>query len=220
MPILGLILSILLGFLPMFLFAYLVFWTDRYEKEPFLLLGGVFIWGAIVAAGAAFTVNSFLGLGIYMFTGSHTFADLSTSSVIAPIIEETLKGIACLLVFLYFRREFDSILDGIVYAAITALGFAATENVYYLYTYGFQENGLSGILWMLVHSCNSCWMAAPILYCIHRDRLSNRTPQPKSMDHHIRSHLGIGHRNHNPFDPQQHLNRFSRLTRTWNWIDL
>ena len=149
MPILGLILSILLGFLPMFLFAYLVFWTDRYEKEPFLLLGGVFIWGAIVAAGAAFTVNSFLGLGIYMFTGSQTFADLSTSSVIAPIIEETLKGIACLLVFLYFRREFDSILDGIVYAAITALGFAATENVYYLYTYGFQENGWSGIFWML-----------------------------------------------------------------------
>jgi RsiW-degrading membrane proteinase PrsW (M82 family) len=148
-PILGLILSILLGFLPMFLFAYLVFWTDRYEKEPFLLLGGVFIWGAIVAAGAAYVVNSFLGLGIYMFTGSQTFADLSTSSVIAPIIEETLKGIACLLVFLYFRREFDSILDGIVYAAITALGFAATENVYYLYTYGFQENGWSGILWML-----------------------------------------------------------------------
>ena len=71
-----------------------------------------------------------------------------------------------------------------------------------------------------VHSCNSGWLAAPILYCIHRDRLSNRTPQPKSLDHHIRSHLGIGNRNHNPFDPQQHFNRFSRLTRPWNWIDL
>ena len=150
MHIMGVILSVLLGFVPMLLFAYMVFWTDRYEKEPFLLLGGVFIWGAIVAAGAAFAINSFLGLGVYMFTGSHAFADLSTSSVIAPIIEETLKGIACLLVFLYFRREFDSILDGIVYAAITALGFAATENVYYIYTYGFQENGLSGILWMLI----------------------------------------------------------------------
>jgi RsiW-degrading membrane proteinase PrsW (M82 family) len=132
----------------MLLFACLVYWTDRYEKEPKLLLGGVFIWGAIVAAGAAFIVNSFLGLGVYFFTGSQSFSEFSTSSIIAPVVEETLKGIACLLVFLYFRDEFDSILDGIVYAAITALGFAATENVYYIYTYGFQENGLSGILWM------------------------------------------------------------------------
>jgi RsiW-degrading membrane proteinase PrsW (M82 family) len=134
----------------MLVFAYAVYWTDRYEKEPVLLLGGVFIWGAVFAAGAAFIVNSFLGLGIYLFTGSQAFTELSTSSVIAPVIEEILKGIACLLVFLFVRREFDSILDGIVYAAITAIGFAATENVYYIYTYGFQENGVSGILWMFI----------------------------------------------------------------------
>src|SRR4030042_95746 len=66
----------------------------------------------------------------------------------ASIIEETLKGMSCLLVFLYFRQEYDSILDGIVYAAITAIGFAATENAYYIYTYGFQETGVNGLLWM------------------------------------------------------------------------
>ncbi len=148
MQILGLILSILFGVVPMLLFAYVVYWVDRYEKEPIVLLGGVFLWGAIIAAGAAFLVNSFLGLGIYMFTGSQAFTEISTASAIAPIIEESLKGMACLLVFLFFRHEFDSILDGIVYAAITAIGFAATENIYYIYTYGFQENGLNGILYM------------------------------------------------------------------------
>ena len=148
MPILGVLLSVLLGFIPMLVFAYVVFWTDRYEKEPLLLLGGVFIWGAVVAAGSAFIANTVLGMGVYIFTGSEDFSELSTSTIIAPVIEETLKGIACLFVFIYFRREFDSILDGIVYAAITALGFAASENVYYIYTYGFQENGLSGILIM------------------------------------------------------------------------
>lgn len=144
----GLILSVLFGIVPMLLFAYVVYWADRYEKEPVWLLGGVFIWGAVIAAGAAFIVNSFLGLGIYMFTGSQAFTELSTSSAIAPVIEESLKGMACLLVFLFFRREFDSILDGIVYAAITAIGFAATENIYYIYTYGFQQNGLNGIFYM------------------------------------------------------------------------
>ena len=86
----------------MLLFAYVVYWVDRYEKEPIALLGGVFLWGAIIAAGAAFIVNSFLGLGIYMFTGSQAFTELSTASVFAPIIEETLKGMACLFVFLFF----------------------------------------------------------------------------------------------------------------------
>jgi hypothetical protein len=38
-----------------------------------------------------------------------------------------------LAVFLFFRNEFDSLLDGIVYGGITALGFAATENVLYLF---------------------------------------------------------------------------------------
>jgi protease PrsW len=144
----GILLSFLFGFLPMLLFAYIVYWVDRYEKEPIVLLGGVFLWGAIIAAGAAFVVNTFLGLGVYMFTGSQVITELSTASVFAPIIEETLKGMACFFVFLFFTHEFDSILDGIVYASITAIGFAATENIYYIYTYGFQQNGLNGILYM------------------------------------------------------------------------
>jgi protease PrsW len=144
----GALLSFLFGFVPMLLFAYVIYWIDRYEKEPLALLGGVFLWGAIIAAGAAFIVNSFVGLGIYMFSGSQAFTELSTASTVAPIIEESLKGLACLLVFLFFRREFDSILDGIVYAAITAIGFAASENVYYIYTYGFQPDGINGILYM------------------------------------------------------------------------
>jgi RsiW-degrading membrane proteinase PrsW (M82 family) len=146
--ILGIFLSFLFAVIPMLLYAYLVYWVDRFEKEPVLLLGGVFLWGAIFAAGAAFIANTFLGLGVYMFTGSQAFTELSTASAIAPVIEETLKGLACFFVFIFFRHEFDSILDGIVYAAITAIGFAATENIYYIYTYGFLENGINGILYL------------------------------------------------------------------------
>jgi RsiW-degrading membrane proteinase PrsW (M82 family) len=148
MPIFGVFLSFLFGFLPMLFFAYIVYWTDRYEKEPKKMLGGVFLWGAIIAAGAAFIINTSFGLGLYLFSRSQALSEQSTSSLIAPITEEILKGVAVLFVFLYFRREFDSIVDGIVYAAITALGFAATENVYYIYTYGFKEAGISGIFGM------------------------------------------------------------------------
>ncbi len=142
----GLIASGLIGFSTSLLFAYILYWLDRYEKEPLLLLGGVFLWGAVIAAGSAFLINTFLGLGIYIFTNSSVLTDIATGSIVAPLVEETLKGLAVLAVFLVFRNEFDSILDGIIYAGVAALGFAATENTYYIYTYGFQQSGWSGLL--------------------------------------------------------------------------
>ncbi len=145
----GLLLSILSGFLPMLLYAWLVYSMDRYEKEPGRLLGGVFLWGAVAAAGGAFLINSVLGMSVLAYTGSETAADLATGSLIAPVVEETLKACAILVVYLLFRSEFDSYLDGIVYAAIAALGFAATENAFYIYQYGFVEQGLAGLLWVL-----------------------------------------------------------------------
>ncbi len=144
----GFSLSLLLGFMPMFLYAGFVYWLDRYEKEPKVLLGGVFIWGAFVAAGGAFFINTILGVGVYLFSNSESFTELTTSVLIAPIIEETLKGTAVLVVYLIATSEFDSILDGIIYAAITALGFAATENVYYIYHLGFVKGQYSGLLAM------------------------------------------------------------------------
>jgi len=141
----ALIAAFVISFGSALVFASILYWLDRYEKEPLLLLGGVFLWGAVVAAGSAFLVNTVLGVGVYIFTGSDTATDLATGSIIAPVAEEFLKGLAVLGVFLIFRREFDSILDGIIYAGVAALGFAATENTYYIYTYGFQETGWSGL---------------------------------------------------------------------------
>lgn len=61
----GFITSLLFGFVPMLVFSGILYWLDRYEKESKLVLGVVFIWGAIVAAGAAFLINTILGMGVY-----------------------------------------------------------------------------------------------------------------------------------------------------------
>jgi len=145
----ALLVSLFFGFVPMFLFAAFVNWLDRFEKEPKILLGAAFLWGMIIAAGGAFLINTAFGIGIFALTGSPGAADFATTSIIAPIVEESLKGLAVLIVFLVFRKEFDSILDGIIYAGIVALGFAATENTFYIYNRGYQESGWQG-LWLLV----------------------------------------------------------------------
>jgi protease PrsW len=146
---LALLVAIFCAFVPAFLMAVFVYWLDRFEKEPLILLGVAFIWGAVVAAGGAFVINTLLGIGVYLLTGSGKVADLATASLVAPFVEEGLKGSALLLILLAFRSEFDSILDGIIYAGITALGFAATENVLYIYEQGFAHGGWGG-LWHLV----------------------------------------------------------------------
>jgi len=141
--------AIFFGFVPMFVFAAFVNWLDRYEKEPKILLGAAFIWGVVIAGGGAYILNTAFGLGIYAITGSASIADTGTTSIVAPIIEEALKGLAVVVIFFIFRNEFDSILDGIVYGAITAMGFAALENVLYIYRNGFLEAGWDGF-WTLV----------------------------------------------------------------------
>ena len=143
------IVSLVFAFVPVFIMAMFVYWLDRYEKEPLILLGATFFWGAVVAAGSAYVINTVFGMGIYALTGSGDVADQATASLVAPFVEEGLKGLAVLIVFLFFRSEFDSILDGIIYAGITALGFAGSENVLYIYQHGYLEGGWSG-LWQMV----------------------------------------------------------------------
>ena len=143
------LVSLFFAFVPVFIMAMFVYWLDRYEKEPLILLGATFFWGAVVAAGGAFVINTVFGIGIYALTGSGDVADQATASLVAPFVEEGLKGLAVLIVFLFFRNEFDSILDGIIYAAIAALGFAASENVLYIYQHGYLDGGWNG-LWQLV----------------------------------------------------------------------
>lgn len=142
----GLFVSFLAGFLPMFLYAWFLYFLDRYEKEPFKILLGVFSWGAIIAAGTAYLINTVTGMGIYFVTQSDYATQLTISTMVAPAVEETLKGAAVLIVYLIFRSEFDSPLDGLVFGGITALGFAATENVWYIHQLGFLEDGWSGLL--------------------------------------------------------------------------
>lgn len=146
----GILVSLFFGFIPMFLYAMFVYWLDRYEKEPKLLIGGAFLWGVVIAAGGAYVINTILGIGIYSLTGSVEMAEFGGVSIVAPIVEEILKGMAVAIVFFLFHREFDSVLDGIIYGGIVGLGFAATENTLYIYRYGFLEDGWAGVVALVI----------------------------------------------------------------------
>ncbi|PWH18281.1 MAG: PrsW family intramembrane metalloprotease [Anaerolineae bacterium] len=144
------VLSVFFGFVPMVVYAAWVYWLDRYEQEPKRLLGIVFLWGALIAAAGALIFNSIWDAGFYLLTNSERLSALSTYIVSAPIIEEFLKALAVVGIYFRYRHEFDSILDGIVYASIAALGFAATENTLYIYEKGYLASGFSGLVSLIL----------------------------------------------------------------------
>ena len=137
--------AFILSFAPALLFAWIIYWTDRYEPEPISLIWSVFTWGSIVAAGAAFLLNTLSQPILAHYFEVPAKAIFAQRTLVAPIVEEFLKAFAVLAIFIVRTDEFDSIIDGIVYAGITAIGFAATENLFYLYQGGYQANGWDGL---------------------------------------------------------------------------
>lgn len=109
-----------------------VLWIDRWEPEPRLVLAFAFLWGAGVAVLAALIVGLEIDALIQAGGGADpAFVDFIGSTVQAPIVEEVGKGLAILLIFWVARAHFDGPVDGIVYAAWVAAGFAFTENILY-----------------------------------------------------------------------------------------
>jgi RsiW-degrading membrane proteinase PrsW (M82 family) len=112
---------------PALLYATAIYWTDRYEKEPRHLLAAAFWWGALPAVLMAFVVELFFSLPPNLI-GPQALEAVRLG-LVAPVLQEALKGIIVLIIAWRYRREFDNVLDGIIYGSMVGLGFAMTGNL-------------------------------------------------------------------------------------------
>ncbi|WP_112467710.1 PrsW family intramembrane metalloprotease [Streptomyces triticisoli] len=143
----GFLVGLGLAVLPVPLLLAAFRWLDRVEPGPWRNTLFAFAWGACAAALMAIVANSFATYWIATATADPSGADTLGATVIAPVVEETAKAAAILLIFLFRRRDFTGIVDGVVVAGVTATGFAFTENILYLGTaFGTDQlNGDGGI---------------------------------------------------------------------------
>jgi RsiW-degrading membrane proteinase PrsW (M82 family) len=110
-------------------YVALIWRLDRYEKEPLGIIAAAFIWGAVPAVLGAIIAELVLGLPVKAFVAEQSA--LINASLVAPPVEEGLKALALLAIFVIRRAEFDDILDGIIYGSLVGLGFSMTENLLY-----------------------------------------------------------------------------------------
>jgi len=148
LTLIGVLLIPVAGILPMVIYALTLWWFDRYEKEPLGLLVAAFLWGAVPAILFSIIAEVILDIPISYFIDP-VAADLVGGAVVAPFAEEIFKGMALLFLLLFFRREIDSPLDGIIYGGLVGFGFATVENMGY-FVGAFMESGLEGLAFLTI----------------------------------------------------------------------
>ncbi|QNO36638.1 PrsW family intramembrane metalloprotease [Protaetiibacter sp. SSC-01] len=137
-----LLLGGVLAIIPLVIVLLGVWWIDRWEPEPRGLLVFGFLWGAVMSVAIALIVDIGIQLTSYAAGIDADALDVLGTVVQAPVVEEAAKGFGVLLIFLIARKYFDGPVDGIVYAAVVAGGFAFTENILYF----SQAMAYSGLL--------------------------------------------------------------------------
>ncbi|GAA2039539.1 PrsW family intramembrane metalloprotease [Agromyces tropicus] len=122
----------LVALVPLAIVLLAVRWVDRWEPEPRWALWLAFLWGAAVSVAIALLVD----LGVQLFAAfaspDGASSDEALQAVVqAPFVEELAKGLGVLLIYALARSHLDGPVDGLVYAATIAAGFAFTENILY-----------------------------------------------------------------------------------------
>ncbi|GEM_PF-126246 len=132
----AILLVLALAFAPGFFWLWYFYKKDKLEPEPLGLIRNCFFLGMVVVIPAALLERA--------LPVSH----FQSVVIVAPIVEECFKFFAILLT-VYRSSQFDEPMDGVVYAAAVALGFASLENAGYLYGAYQQSSGSLATLTVL-----------------------------------------------------------------------
>lgn len=122
---------IILSLLPCLFWLVFFYVQDWYDREPISLVAVTFILG-IVATIPALVFNTLGTIFTTILFGHESVLGnfIQFFGIVGPV-EEGAKLLA-VLVFAYKQPEFDEPIDGVIYSAAAALGFAAAENVLYV----------------------------------------------------------------------------------------
>ncbi len=151
------IASALAAIIPMFIYLFLIWKFDRYDREPFKFLIINYLWGAIGAIVLSIIGSVFLSaIASFLVKNEESLSKLSAIAF-APLVEETMKGF--FLIITVASRKFDNITDGIVYGGAIGLGFGMTENFFYFISFG--DNVQSWLTLVVVRSLFSA-----VMHCV------------------------------------------------------
>ncbi len=115
--------------LPCLAFLWAADRFDRFKKEPRGLILKLFFLGTASPLIAALLEMVSVPLCTLL---PEPLVIISTAFLGVAVVEEGVKQVL-MLILVRRRREFDEVLDGAVYGIAVAMGFALTENIFYVF---------------------------------------------------------------------------------------
>ena len=158
-------------------FAYLVviWWLDRYEREPFVIVLFAFLWGGLGGTMLGCGLTVVLNIPFDQLVTS-AYSEILFAVVTAPIAEELTKGL--IFVFLLATPYLDNETDGLIYGAAAGLGFAVVENAFYFLATAsagpeifYATLVVRTLFTALVHAISTALLGYAIGYVRHRKLL-------------------------------------------------
>jgi RsiW-degrading membrane proteinase PrsW (M82 family) len=172
-PFIHLFLAGFFSVVPILFYLIIIWLLDRYEREPFWLVSLNFLWGATGAIMFGIIGSIIMGIGISEFifqfaneSDAGTLNNLAGAVVVAPLVEESTKGVFLLIIAL--SRSFDGPVDGVVYGGAIGLGFGMTENFLYFLSSASTYESLFVLIIIrtlfsaVLHCCTQATLGAAI----------------------------------------------------------
>ena len=130
----NIILSAIAPVLVIILYVYI---QDKYEKEPKKLLFACFLMGAFLSIMITLFISLVTGYLFELPNQYSIFQNFIKAFVVVALVEEFSKYIF-VRYYAQPKAAFNEPYDGIIYAVMVSMGFAATENILYVSTGGFE----------------------------------------------------------------------------------
>ncbi len=128
---------LVLAIFPVFAIIFYVYIKDKYEKEPKRLLIYNFLLGAVVSVIITTLLYVIIDIQLPLKNHDSIFEQFIKAFFVVGLSEEFSKYI----IIRYYaqpHKEYNEPFDGIVYAVMVSMGFAATENVMYVLQGGME----------------------------------------------------------------------------------
>ena len=133
------ILILLAALLPAFL-LFLYIWKKDPRKEPTSWLVKAFLWGVVICIPVAL-LELMVGAILFGEEDPSSLIGITTQAFLGAALPEEAAKLLVLWLLLRKNPYFDEHFDGIVYAVCVGLGFAAIENIFYVF--GAEEEWIS-----------------------------------------------------------------------------
>lgn len=123
---------ITLALAPTLSVAFFIYMMDRYDREPLKWLILAFFLGAFVIFIPSLYENLIEKFGIYIQTGNYFKTALY--AFLGVGLSEELSKFLILRLFFFGKKFNNEPINAIVYAVMVSMGFASTENIFYIFT--------------------------------------------------------------------------------------